>query len=118
LKHFCVSGDSEDSSQPEGLVWKQLKRIVGRDAPPSIMLVDLKDSIATKFLPPVIQEFRYDKKDCSVFDVNLRISDYESLGRYSSLSKFHSFHESVVPNPFINVRITFYKTGNIFHNVK
>jgi hypothetical protein len=73
LDTFCVSDGSQDSSQPEGLVWKQLKRIVGHDAPPSIMLVDLKDSIAAKFLPPVIQEFRYNKKDYSVFVAHLRI---------------------------------------------
>jgi hypothetical protein len=36
---------------------------VGCDASPTIMLVDLKDSIAKKFLSPLIQEFRYDKKD-------------------------------------------------------
>ncbi|GFG34353.1 hypothetical protein Cfor_08794, partial [Coptotermes formosanus] len=58
LLHACFLDGSQDSSQPEGLVWKQLKSIVGRDAPPAIILVDLKDSIATKFLPSVIQEFR------------------------------------------------------------
>jgi hypothetical protein len=91
---------------------------VGHDAPPSIMLVDLKDSIAAKFLPPVIQEFRYGKKDYSVFNANLRISDYETLGYRSSFSKCNSFHEPVVPNPFINVCITLYMKGNIFHNMK
>ena len=41
---------------------------MGHDAPPSSMLVDLKDSIATKFMPAVIQEFRYGKKDFLVLD--------------------------------------------------
>jgi hypothetical protein len=59
LNFFCVVDGNQDSSEPEGLVWKQLKSIVGHDAPPSSILVDLKDSIATKFLPPVIREFRY-----------------------------------------------------------
>lgn len=58
LLHACFLDGSQDSSQPEGLIWKQLKNIVGRDAPPSITLVDLKDSIPAKFLPPLIQEFR------------------------------------------------------------
>jgi hypothetical protein len=35
---------------------------VGCDASPTIMLVDLKDSLTKNFLPSLIQEFRYDKK--------------------------------------------------------
>ncbi|PSN54283.1 hypothetical protein C0J52_06981 [Blattella germanica] len=58
LLHACFLGDYQESPQPEGLIWRQLKSIVGRDAPSSITLVDLKDSVAVKFLPPVIQEFR------------------------------------------------------------
>jgi hypothetical protein len=65
---LCFVDDGQDSSQPEGLVWKRLKSIVGNDASPAILLVDLKDSIATKFLPPVVQEFRYGKKYFSVFN--------------------------------------------------
>jgi len=63
LNSVCVVDDNQDSSKPEGLVWKQLKSIVGHGASPASTLVDLKDSVATKFLPPVIQEFRYGKKD-------------------------------------------------------
>jgi len=58
ILHACFLDDNQDSSKPEGLVWKQLKSIVGHDARPASMLVDLEDSLATKFLPPVIQEFR------------------------------------------------------------
>jgi hypothetical protein len=59
LNSFCVVDGNQDSSTAEGLVWKQLKSIVGHDALPASTLVDLKDLIATKFLPPVIQEYRY-----------------------------------------------------------
>ncbi|XP_069696321.1 conserved oligomeric Golgi complex subunit 1 isoform X2 [Periplaneta americana] len=58
LLYSCFLDDGQDSSQPEGLIWKQLKNIVGRNAPPAISLVDLKDLIATKFLPQLVQEFR------------------------------------------------------------
>jgi hypothetical protein len=71
-----------------------------------MMLVDLKDSVAAKFLPPLIQEFRYGKKVYSVFDASLRIPDYESLVHRSYLSICHNFHGPVVPDPFINICIT------------
>jgi hypothetical protein len=67
MNSVCVVDGNQDSSKLEGLVWKQLKSIVGHDAPPASMLVDLEDPIATKFLPPVIQEFRYSEKDFVVF---------------------------------------------------
>lgn len=43
---------------PEGLMSKQLKSVVGRDAASALNLLNMKDNMTMKFLPPVIQEFR------------------------------------------------------------
>jgi len=54
------------------------------------MLVDLKDSIATKFLPPVIQEFRYRKKDFLVFDDSHEVHSISLIvTRVSQLKIWH-----------------------------
>ena len=65
---------------------------MGHDAPPASMLVDLEDSLATKFLPPVIQEFRYGKKDFLVFDDSNEVAQYiADLRQECHNSKFGIF---------------------------
>nr|CAD7457115.1 unnamed protein product [Timema tahoe] len=61
LLHACFYEEEggENASQSElGMVWKQLRNLVGNDAPPSIELVNVKDSVVYKFLSPLVQEFR------------------------------------------------------------
>ncbi|XP_047003358.1 conserved oligomeric Golgi complex subunit 1 isoform X1 [Schistocerca americana] len=58
LLQACFVGTLEDGVMHEGLIYQILKSIVGQDAPPSISLIDLRDTIGFKLLPSVILEFR------------------------------------------------------------
>nr|CAD7402535.1 unnamed protein product [Timema cristinae] len=59
LLHACFYEEGEITSQCElGMVWKQLRNLVGNDAPSSIELVDIKDSVVYNFLSPLVQQFR------------------------------------------------------------
>lgn len=48
-----------ESDAGEGLLWKQLKMVTGKQAPPTLSLMNLQEfDVYTMFLPTVVQEFR------------------------------------------------------------
>lgn len=48
-----------ESDAGEGLLWKHLKMVTGKQAPPTLSLMNLQEfDVYTNFLPPVVHDFR------------------------------------------------------------
>ncbi|GLH04216.1 Conserved oligomeric Golgi complex subunit 1 [Gryllus bimaculatus] len=63
MLYACFVDGCPEATLPEGMVWKQLKNIVGRDAPSSMTLIDIEDEVGIKFLPPHVREYRPSTQD-------------------------------------------------------